>query len=216
MTKTAIYARVSTRDKQEAENQLLQLRAYCNNQGFEVYREYVDYESGGNPDRLQFKQLFLDAHQSQFQIVVFWALDRFSREGARETINHLAQLESYGVGFISYTEPYLNSIGIFRDAIIAILGTLAKQEKVRIQERVLSGLERARAKGKKLGRKPLAPIEIKRIITVYDEDTSRSVRTVAKLAKTSPATASRIMNDYKAGLLDADGFRHRGPLATVT
>ncbi|MGO9013994.1 MAG: recombinase family protein [Dissulfurispiraceae bacterium] len=213
--KAAIYARVSTRDKQEAENQLLQLRAYCDKQGFEVHREYVDYESGGNPDRHQFKQLFLDAHQSQFQIVVFWALDRFSREGARETINHLALLESYGVGFISYTEPYLNSIGIFRDAIIAILGTLAKQEKVRLQERVRAGLDRARAKGKRLGRKPLSPIEIKRIILIYDEDTSRSVRTVAKLAKTSPATAARIIGDYKAGLLDEDGFRRTKPLVQV-
>jgi DNA invertase Pin-like site-specific DNA recombinase len=213
--KAAIYARVSTRDKQETENQLLQLRTYCDKQGFEVHREYVDYESGGNPDRPQFKQLFLDAHQNQFQIVVFWALDRFSREGARETINHLAQLESYGVGFISYTEPYLNSIGIFRDAIIAILGTLAKQEKVRIKERVRAGLDRARAKGKKLGRKPLSPIEIKRIMTIYDEDASRSVRTVAKIAKTSPATVARIIRDYKAGLLDGDGFRYSEPMASI-
>ena len=209
--RVAIYARISTRDKQEADNQLLQLRTYCDKQGHEVYREYIDYESGGNPDRLQFKQLFLDAHQSHFQIVVFWALDRFSREGASETVNHLAHLESYGVGFISYTEPYLNSIGIFRDAIIAILGTLAKQEKVRIQERVRAGLDRAKATGKKLGRRGLAPIEIKLIITVYNEDTSRSVRTVAKLAKTSPATAARIMSNYKAGLLDTDGFRQASP-----
>ena len=148
-------------------------------------------------------------------MVVFWALDRFSREGARETINHLAQLESYGVGFITYTEPYLNSIGIFRDAIIAILGTLAKHEKVRIQERVRAGLDRTKAKGQRPGRKPLSRIEIKRIIMIYDGDSSRSVRTVARLSKTSPATAARIISGYKAGLLDTDGFKCEKSILTA-
>lgn len=213
--KIALYVRVSTKDRQETDNQLLQLREYCQKNGYSVYKEYIDHVSGGNCERPGFKQLFVDAHQKKFDIVLFWALDRFSREGARETINHLALLESYGARFISFTEPYLNSIGIFKDAIIGILATLAKQEKVRIQERVRAGLETAKRNGKKLGRKGLSPIEIKRIITSYDEDTSRSVRTVAKLAKTSPATAARIISDYKAGLLDADGFRYREPLVEL-
>ena len=208
----AIYARVSTKDKQEIENQLLQLRQYCEKNGCTIYREYIDHMSGGSSERPEFKQLFVDAHQKRFDAVLFWALDRFSREGARETINHLAVLESYGAGFISFTEPYLNSIGIFKDAIIGILATLAKQEKVRIQERVIAGLDLARSKGKKLGRRGLAPIQIKSIIAIYDEDVSRSIRTVAKIAKTSPATAARIINDYKNGLLDKDGFRYPAPL----
>ena len=211
----AIYVRVSTKDRQETDNQLQQLREYCHKNGYSVCREYIDHMSGGSSERPEFKQLFVDAHQKKFDIVLFWALDRFSREGARETINHLAVLESYGAGFISFTEPYLNSIGIFKDAIIGILATLAKQEKIRIQERVRAGLETARKKGKKLGRKGLAPIEIKRIIMAYDEETGRSVRTVARLAKTSPATAARIISDYKAGLLDADGFRYSEPLIEV-
>jgi DNA invertase Pin-like site-specific DNA recombinase len=63
MTKAAIYARVSTRDKgQTNDNQLLELRAFAERLGYAVYREYCDQESGGTAERLAFQQLFLDAH----------------------------------------------------------------------------------------------------------------------------------------------------------
>ena len=81
--------------------------------------------------------MMADAAQRQFDVVLFWALDRFTREGALETLQHLNWLGSYGVGFRSFTEPYLDSCGIFKDAVIAILGTIAKQERVRISERVV-------------------------------------------------------------------------------
>jgi DNA invertase Pin-like site-specific DNA recombinase len=80
--KAAIYARVSTRDKgQDNENQLRELRAFAERLGYITYKEYFDTESGSKADRPQFKQLFQDAHQRHFDVVLFWALDRFSREG---------------------------------------------------------------------------------------------------------------------------------------
>ena len=51
-------------------------------------------------------------------------------------VQRLNLLSNYGVGFRSLAEPYLDSCGFFKDAIIAILGTIAKQERVRISERV--------------------------------------------------------------------------------
>jgi DNA invertase Pin-like site-specific DNA recombinase len=62
-------------------------------------------------------------------------------------LQHLNALSSYGVGFRSFAEPYLDSCGIFKDAVIAILGTIAKQERLRISQRVRAGLERARISG---------------------------------------------------------------------
>ena len=86
----ALYARVSTRDKgQNNDNQLLELRGFAECLGFAVYREYCDQESGGTAERPQFQQLLLDAHQRRFDVVLFWSLDRFSREGVTETLNHL-------------------------------------------------------------------------------------------------------------------------------
>ncbi len=83
----AIYARVSTRDRQEASNQLRELRALCRKQGWRIVGEYVDRESGGKPDRPQFRHPFDDAHRRKFDLVVFWVLDRFSREGVLRTLN---------------------------------------------------------------------------------------------------------------------------------
>ena len=56
------------------------------------------------------------------------------------------------MAFKSFTEQFLDGTGAFRDAVLAILACIAKQERVRISERVLAGLDRAKAKGKRLGR----------------------------------------------------------------
>ncbi len=151
--KAALYLRVSTRDRgQDVDNQRGQLRQFCNTQGWTIVQEYEDQDSGGNPDRIQFQRMLREASQRQFDVLVFWALDRFSREGARETLNHLQRLTSYGVQWRSHTEQYLDSCGIFRDAVLAILAVIAKQERVRLTERVRAGLDRAREKGTRSGK----------------------------------------------------------------
>ena len=68
----AIYARVSTRDKgQTNDNQLLELRAFAERLGYPIYREYRDQQSGGTAERPQFQQLLADAHQRRFDVVLF-------------------------------------------------------------------------------------------------------------------------------------------------
>ncbi|HXJ42485.1 MAG TPA: recombinase family protein, partial [Bryobacteraceae bacterium] len=117
--RTVLYARVSMKDKrQDTENQLAQLRHFCEAQGWNVTAEYVDRASGKRSDREEFQKLFKDASQRQFDTVLFWSLDRFSREGVRETLNHLERLTSYGVNYRSFTEQYLDSCGIFKDAVL--------------------------------------------------------------------------------------------------
>jgi DNA invertase Pin-like site-specific DNA recombinase len=150
--KTAIYARISKKGNQDTQNQLRTLKAYCKQQGWPITKLYVDEVSGSTSNREQFKALFSDAHQRKFDLVLFWALDRFSREGALETLKHLEKLTAFGVAWKSYTEQYLDSAGLFKDAIVSIMATLAKQERVKISERTLAGLASALAKGKSLGR----------------------------------------------------------------
>jgi DNA invertase Pin-like site-specific DNA recombinase len=150
----AVYARVSTKDKgQDTENQLAQLRAFAASQGWVVGGEYIDHASGKNASgRLEFQRLFEDAAQRKFDLVLFWALDRFSREGVLATLQYLQRLSGYGIGYRSFTEGYLDSCGMFKDAVIGILAVVAKQERVRISERVQAGLNRARAAGRVGGR----------------------------------------------------------------
>jgi DNA invertase Pin-like site-specific DNA recombinase len=91
--RVALYSRVSTRDKgQDAQNQLRHLREFCAKQGYEIVREYVDQASGKHSDRDAFRQLFSAAARCDFDMVLFWSLDRFSREGAFETLQHLQRL----------------------------------------------------------------------------------------------------------------------------
>jgi len=149
--KIAIYSRVST-VKQDTENQLTQLREFAAKQGWEVVREYVDYESGAKAERVEFQQMFEDASRRKFDLLLFWALDRLSREGVLETLQYLNRLTGYGVGFRSYTEQFFDSCGVFKDAIIAIMATLAKQERIKRSERTRAGLARVRAAGRRLGR----------------------------------------------------------------
>jgi DNA invertase Pin-like site-specific DNA recombinase len=151
--RAALYTRVSTKDRgQDTANQLNQLRDLCRARSWEIVAEYEDHDTGSKPDRKNFQALMRDAVRLQFDVVLFWALDRFTREGALETLQYLNTLSNYGVGYLSFTEPYLDSCGIFKDAVIAILGTIAKQERVRISERVGAGLNRARSQGTKSGK----------------------------------------------------------------
>lgn len=143
--KVAIYARVSTTNKgQDADNQVLILREFCQKMGYQIYQEYVDEVSGGTSDRPRFKAMFNDASKRRFDLVLFWSLDRFTREGTRATIKYMEQLESYGVNFRSFTEQYIDSCGIFKDVVIGLLSTLASQEKLRLSDRVKAGLARTK------------------------------------------------------------------------
>ena len=89
--------------------------------------------------------------------MLFWALDRFTREGMVPTIMHLQRLASYGVGFHSYTEPHLATDNeLVRNILLALLASLAKVEAQKIGERTRAGMARAKAQGKRIGRPSIA------------------------------------------------------------
>ena len=97
--RVAIYARVSTKDKgQDVENQLAQLREFCERQGYVIFDEYMDDESGtkGKREREGFNRLFEDASKRKFDLVLVWSVDRFTREGIAKTLFYLQQLDSLG------------------------------------------------------------------------------------------------------------------------
>jgi DNA invertase Pin-like site-specific DNA recombinase len=192
--RVALYARVSTKDKgQDHENQLRELRAFVGRQageGWILAGEYVDRASGKTAERPAFQQLFDAASRKEFDMVLFWSLDRFSREGVLETMLHLQKLTSYNVDWFSYREAYLRSVGPFRDAVLGILACIAKQERVRLSERVQAGLSRARAQGKVLGR-PKAAIRTDRVLELSAK--GLSLRDIAEHTGVSAMTAQRIL-----------------------
>lgn len=186
-----MYARVSTKDKgQDCENQLAQLRDFATVQGWTLVGEYVDKATGKNSDRDAFKRLFADAARRRFDLVLFWSLDRFSREGVTETLNHLQRLSASGVGYRSFTEQYLDSCGMFKDAVLAILAVIAKQERVRLSERTIAGLEKARRQGR-VGGRPRIVVDRLRIKELSAK--GFSTREIGSQVGISAATVSRLL-----------------------
>lgn len=182
--KIALLGRVST-TKQENENQLMQLREFAAKQNWEIVVEFVDTVTGtGKKSRQQFDAMMLAASQHQFDLVLFWKLDRFSREGVRKTLRYLQQLDDWKVGWRSFTEPHFDSAGIFRDVVISIAATLAAQEAITISECTKAGLARTRKAGTRLGR-PRASVDMRAVQKRLDS--GESLRGVAKAMRVSPA-----------------------------
>jgi DNA invertase Pin-like site-specific DNA recombinase len=127
-----------------------------------VEHEYLDYASAKTADRPQFQKMFEDTSKRKFDLVLFWSLDRFSREGVLETLHHLQRLSDAGVNWRSYQQAYFDSCGPFKDVVVSLMATLAKQERLRISERTKAGLQRVRRAGKVLGR-PRVEVDIDKL-----------------------------------------------------
>jgi len=191
--KVALYARVSTKGgRQDTENQLIALREYCSKQSWEIVGEYVDHETGGTSKRPHFQRMFADARARKFDLVLFWSLDRLSREGVKATLDHLEKLTSYRVAWRSHTEEYLDSCGVFKDAVLAILAVIAKQERVRRSERASAAIARLRRQGKTdhLGR-PRKVVDRDKVRKLYAE--GKSTREIAAAIGASHMTVARIL-----------------------
>jgi len=191
--RAALYTRVSTQHKgQETANQLLQLRECCQAQNWSILREYEDHESGGKSERTAFQEMLRDAAARRFDVLFFWSLDRLTREGTLATLKYLELLETYGVRWRSLTEPWIDSAGPFRDVIISLLASLAKQERVRISERVRAGLSRAKQYGTRSGKsigRPQALFQRDRALELRRQ--GLSWRKIAKIVGVSPTTVRR-------------------------
>lgn len=197
--RVSIYARVSTADKgQDVENQVRDMVALAKQRGWVVHDEYLEHESGGNAKRPKMAELMEDARKGKFQVLLFWSLDRFSREGVYETLDRLRLLDSYGVRFLSVQEQYLDTLGPFREAVIGILAAVAKLERQRLSERVKSGMRRAVSQGVRVGR---PPVSISRESFEKAVREHWSINEMARAFSVSRSTVIRYMKQYQSDRL---------------
>ena len=153
LVNVALYARVST-DGQDPELQLSALRSHAQNRGWAIVEEFVDRGfSGGKEKRPSLDRLMKEAWSGKFRTVLVWRFDRFARS-VEHLIKALEKFRSLKIDFISLQEQFDTSTPIGQ-AMFIIIGAMAQLERDIIRERVKAGLDRARARGVRLGR-PMA------------------------------------------------------------
>ena len=157
--RAAVYARVSTFG-QEPENQLQELRRYVEARGWTA-TEFVDRGVSGSKDRRPaLDALLKDAKRRRFDVLVCWRLDRLGRN-LRHLILLLDELHALGIGFVTLGEG-IDTTSPTGRLVLHVLGAISEFERERIRERVIAGLQRAKAQGRRLGR-PKAAVPVDRV-----------------------------------------------------
>src|SRR6185437_13400462 len=100
------------------------------------------------------------------------------------------RLSAWGVNWRSYQEAYFDSCGPFKDVVVSLMATLAKQERLRISERTKAGLQRARRTGKTLGR-PRVRVDAKKLRRLKER--GLSLRKIAEEERLSLSTVVRAL-----------------------
>jgi DNA invertase Pin-like site-specific DNA recombinase len=160
MNRAAIYARVSTRNGQNPEMQINEVRAYCERRGWSGAGEYVDTGiSGAKEHRPALDRLLSDCRKRRVDAVVVYRYDRFARS-VRQLVNALEEFRSLGIDFVSLHEGVDTSTPNGR-LVFGIFASIAEFERELIRDRVRSGLAAAKARGKQLGRPRVAVDELR-------------------------------------------------------
>jgi DNA invertase Pin-like site-specific DNA recombinase len=194
----ALYARVSTRDKdQDPELQLVPMREYATARGWDAV-EYVDQASASDfGRRTDWRRLLDDARRRRVDLVAVWKLDR----GFRSTVECLRALEDWqarGVGFVCVSQPELDTTTPIGRLLLTVLAAVAEFERELIRERVREGMANARRKGSAIGR-PTALVKHPRLRRQWAALESQvragdlSQRQAASLLRVGRATVQRLL-----------------------
>ncbi len=190
--KVALYTRVSTND-QSVEMQTSDLKRYCAQRGFEVFKEYSDQGVSGTKDkRPALDELMNDAKKKKFDAVLCWRFDRLARS-TKHLITALEEFRHLGIDFISYQENIDTSSPLGK-ALFVIVSAIAELERNILLERVRAGLRRAKENGAILGRPRRLDLDVKELQKMRDKE-KLSLRQIAKRVKASPATVYKSLKN---------------------
>ena len=178
-TKVALYCRVSTSTKEQTtENQIRELKSYCERMDYEVVKIYEDEVSGAKSreSRPAYNELCKDAFLKKFDIIIGWDVSRFSRS-LKEFVHFLSDMDERGIGVIAVKNGLDTSSSSGR-MMMKLIGVLEEWNREMLVERTNAGLARTVANGTKLGRKTVLTPSIKRRIMDAKEN-GLSIRRIA-------------------------------------
>lgn len=186
--RAAVYARVSTLD-QNPDLQIRELRAYADRRAWKI-TEFVDHGiSGAETRRPRLAALTESLNRHDFDVVLVWKFDRMFRS-VQHIVEFFELVKHLKVEFVSLTEQ-IDTGSPQGKLMFHILAAMAEFERALLRERVLAGLQAAKARGKKLGR-PCKEVDTKRILE--DQRAGRSYREIARDYGISSTTAFAICN----------------------
>jgi len=195
--RVAIYARVSTAD-QSTERQIRELRSYAQARDWQIVREAEEIAGKGSLKRPEREDILNMARCRQVDAILVQALDRWGRS-VQDLVLTMAELEALGVAFvvpghIDMTTPMGRMLAHF-------LAAVAEFERELIRERVRSGLPNAKAKGKSLGRPPVASSRVEKGLLLLDQ--GKTYREAVRQTGLSVSTLIRAKREKKK--LQAEG-----------
>ena len=184
--KAACYVRVST-SGQTTDNQTLELKQFCERQGWTIVKTYEDHAiSGSQHDRPALDALLADAKQGKFDVVAVIRIDRLARSVAH-LLEILNLLRASGVDFCS-AKQNIDTGTPHGKMVFVMIGAISEFEKDLIKSRVTAGIARAKQEGVKFGR-PHVGFDINRAIELRKEGLSWGL--LAKKMGVSSATLRR-------------------------
>jgi DNA invertase Pin-like site-specific DNA recombinase len=133
-----------------------------------------------------------DARRRRFDTLIVWSCDRLARS-TKHFLQVLDELDSCGVQFVSLREAFDTS-GALGRAFLGIVAVLGEMERALLIERVRSGMARARAEGRQIGR---ARLDVNRERVIQDRRSGMSLTQVAKRHNISRASVCRLMKEAK-------------------
>lgn len=191
MKRIAVYVRVST-GSQNTETQERELRAWADKAGWEtvsVYRDAGISGSKGREARPAFDALCKDAARRKFDLVAAWSVDRLSRS-VHDLASFLRELHALRIDLYLHQQA-LDTTTPMGKAMFQMAGVFAELERAVIRERVMAGLARAKAEGKKLGRRR-TDIGVERKIERALARGNRGIRKIARDLGVGVGTVQRI------------------------
>jgi len=183
---TALYCRVST-VKQDVAAQVKMLKDYCSNQGISKFKIYSDVGiSGVRDSRPQLDLLLKEVRLGSIRTILLTKLDRLGRS-LKHLLNLLAEFKNRNVRLVSIADGIdTSNDSPMNRAFWQLLGIFAELEREIIRSRVLGGLDRARASGRRLGRPVGAGDKRKRATSGYCLRYAGRDKESRKLGKRSP------------------------------
>lgn len=191
MKRIAIYSRVST-DDQTTENQERELREIADRMGWQVVEVYTDQGISGARKRDQrpaFNAMCKDAARRKFDLVAVWSVDRLGRS-LQDLVEFLSDLHALSIDLYLHQQGIDTTIPSGK-AMFQMMGVFAEFERAMIRDRVKSGMARARAQGKHVGR-PKISAELEKDIRASLALGDRGILKIARAFNVGTATVQRI------------------------